>query len=278
MERNVMEPTNDQIIQLKQIELNMFKAFIDVCEKLELKYYVIGGTLLGAIRHQGFIPWDDDIDVGMPRSDYEIFLEKGQAILEDDMFIQTIHTDEKYLMCFAKIRKHNTTFIESSVGHLDINHGVYIDIFPLDYYPNEKQLKKFKKQELWCKKRIACEFKLSKNNTLKKRIEKFILRMLFPSVKAVTHKRDYLYKSLPQNKYIANYGGAWGEKEVVPAVWFGEGVDVSFEGISVKAPREYDKYLTQLYGNYMEFPPIEKRVSHHYVDVIDLEKSYLNYR
>ena len=84
-----MELTPEKTTKLKEIELEIFKEFISVCQQLNLKYYIIAGTLIGAIRHKGFIPWDDDIDVAMPREDYEIFISKGQALLPDNLFIQT---------------------------------------------------------------------------------------------------------------------------------------------------------------------------------------------
>ena len=128
--------------RLKEIELAIFRAFIDVCDKLNLKYYLLAGTLLGAVRHQGFIPWDDDIDVGMPREDYEIFVEKGQALLPKEYFIQTFKTDPDYAANFAKIRNCGTTFLETSVRNCNINHGVFIDVFPLHVYSADKTAQK----------------------------------------------------------------------------------------------------------------------------------------
>lgn len=145
-----MEPTKEQLEQLKSIELEMLKAFIKACDMLNVKYFLLGGTLLGAVRHKGFIPWDDDIDVGMLREDYEIFIAKGASYLPDNLFIQNVYSDENYTMCFSKIRNNNTTFIESTVSHLKMNHGVFIDIFPLDYYPDEAK----KQRELDFKKKI----------------------------------------------------------------------------------------------------------------------------
>ena len=89
--------------------------------------------------------------------------------------------------------------------------------------------------------------------------------------------RDSLYKSVPSGKYTVSHGGAWGKKEIVPVDWYGEGTEVTFEGMKVMAPVQYDRWLTQVYGDYMQLPPVEKRVGHHYVDVIDLERSYKEY-
>ncbi len=272
-----MEVTSEQLEQLKAIELDMLRWFIAVCEKLNLKYYLLGGTLLGAVRHHGFIPWDDDIDVGMPRKDYERFIKEGQALLPENLFIQCLDTEPNYLMCFAKIRNSNTTFVESSISHLKINHGVFIDVFPLDYYPEERnKQRRVDFQKFVYDFRISYCFNLSRCSR-KRGIARFllqILRLIYPSVGKVIQKRDALYKSVPVSNYIVNYGGAWGKKEIVPADWYGQGVKGDFEGLSVTLPTCYDKWLTQVYGDYMTPPPVDKRVGHHYVDAIDLNRSY----
>ena len=129
--------------KLKEIQLKMLKEFINICNKLDLKYYVIGGTALGTIRHNGFIPWDDDIDVGMPRHDYEKFILMGQSLLSQGYFIQTHISDPLYPNNFAKIRDSSTTFIEQVVKDIDMHHGVYLDVFPLDGVAPSKLKKLF---------------------------------------------------------------------------------------------------------------------------------------
>ena len=273
-----MIPTSEQLAELKQTEIEMLRAFVEVCEKLHLRYYLLGGTLLGAVRHKGFIPWDDDIDVGMPRKDYEIFLEKGQALLPSHLFIQHLGTEPAYTMCFAKMRNCNTTFVESSLAHFPINHGVYIDIFPLDFYPEDfKEQERFFFKKTWYARRVGCEYNVADNRTCKGKIRKLILYVLFPSLKRVINKREALYRSIPESALLANLGGAWGQKEIVPAHWYGSGVTVEFEGMQVCAPAEWHNWLTQVYGNYMQLPPVEKRVGHHYVDMIDLQAPYTQY-
>ena len=106
---------NSLLQELKRVELDILARFIQVCQQLDLRYYILQGTLLGAVRHQGFIPWDDDIDVGMPRADYEIFLREGQKLLGEPYFVQTFLTDPPFTANFAKIRNSNTTFVETSL-------------------------------------------------------------------------------------------------------------------------------------------------------------------
>ena len=117
---------------LQQKELELLTLFIQICSQLELRYYLVCGTALGAVKYGGFIPWDDDVDVSMPREDYEVFLQKAPALLPEHVFLQNYRTDPAFPQIFSKLRNSNTTYIEKSAGKLPINHGIYIDIFPLD--------------------------------------------------------------------------------------------------------------------------------------------------
>ena len=270
--------------RLKDVELAILKAFIKCCETLGIKYYLLGGSMLGAVRHKGFIPWDDDIDVGMPRHDYECFLSKGQSLLPDYYFIQTKDTDHNVLLNYSKIRDSRTTFIETSVKNHNINHGVYIDVFPLDYYPeDDKEQKRFNRKRRILGWRIRNEFSLSKENKgtivqeLYRKLAWQILKIKYPTEREAIEEREQLYKSIQRSRLVANYSGAWGKKEIVPEEWYGEGIITEFENVSVRIPTEYDKWLTQVYGNYMELPPPGKRVSHHYTEIVDLDKSYIEY-
>ena len=267
--------TQDDLQQLKQVELNAFKAFIDVCEQLNLRYYLLGGTLLGAVRHKGFIPWDDDIDVGMPRADYEIFLEKAQKLLPEKYFVQSMHTEKDFFYNYAKIRDVETTYLESSVAHLRICHGVFIDIFPLDWYPAETEIKSFFKKKTNLTRRIENVFGGVYKRAWWKKILCFLLTPV--STREALERREQLYLSATDKRKTANYSGAWGDKEIVPTEWYGEGRILEFEGLSVRAPKEYEKWLTQVYGDYMKLPPEEKRVGHHYVDAFDLNAPYTKY-
>lgn len=268
--------------KLKQCQLYMLKDYIRVCRHLGLSYYVVGGTLLGAVRHQGFIPWDDDIDVAMPRADYECFLEKGQALLCDGYFLQTFRTDPEFPANFAKIRDNGTTFIERSVSGKEIHHGVYIDLFPLDYYPDGLLARgKLELCRFFMKMRISKEFVHPEGEPALKMVIRKILeqvgRVLYPDWARTMEKREELYKSASKGRCICNYSGAWGRKEIWPAEWISESCELVFEGVTVSAPGEYHKMLKHFYGDYMTLPPPERRVSHHETTVIDLERPYTAY-
>jgi len=272
-----MELDAKQIAELKEAELEIFRAFLTVCEKLQLRYYVLGGTLLGAVRHQGFIPWDDDIDIGMPRADYEVFVAEGQKYLPEHLFIQTHRTDPAYPNNFAKIRNSNTAFIESAVKDIPINHGVFVDVFPLDRCEEKKKRKRFEALNTLYGLRLYLVFSLERPRRLRTTLFNTALKILFPSGRRVVEKRERLYTSMPAGPLMANFSGAWGEKEIMPAQWYAEPKVLSFEGLEVNAPAEYEKWLTHVYGDYRKLPPVEKQVTHHYTEVIDLEKSYKYY-
>lgn len=273
-----MELTSEQQIQIKQISLELFKCFIKICEELNLNYYVLGGTLLGAVRHNGFIPWDDDIDVGMPRADYNIFMEKAQLFLPEYYFLQNYITDVEYTLGYAKIRDSRTAYIESLYSNQKINHGVFIDVFPLDYYPDSKfERFIFDKKLVVYDKRVRDTLNIEHSVSLRAEIFSKIALILLPDLHKVCAKRDKLMSSVKSSGTLANIYGAWRKKEYVPSEWFGDGTKLEFEGISVTGPKYYDKWLTQVYGDYMTLPPVEKRTTHHNVDIVDLDNSYKIY-
>lgn len=271
-----MELTADELFGLKQVELDILKIFIKTCEQLHLRYYLIGGTLIGAIRHKGFIPWDDDIDVIMPRKDYYVFIEKGQKYLPKHLFIQTHVSDPEYQCCFAKVRNSRTTFVENSLQSRHINHGIYIDIFPLDYYPDNVMAKR-----LTNTKDLLLSASISRLNdskpSRKMRIIQVIASCIYPSAIKAVDKRERFLKNQKSSSLVRNYCGAWGLSEIWRAEWFEAGVKVDFEGIEAMAPSNYDAVLRKVYGDYMKLPPAEKQISHHFCKYFDLEQSYKKY-
>ena len=269
-----MELDRKQTEELQKVELEIFKEFLKVCEKLDLKYYLLGGTLLGAVRHNGFIPWDDDIDIGMPRADYEKFICEAQKHLPAYMFVQTYKTDPEYHQVFAKIRNSKTTYLESSIKNSNMNHGIFIDVFPLDIHSDKKNIF-LKVKKVLADVRIGCVFDGAVSTKLK--IVQMLAKVIFPDIEKAKQTKEKIHKYCKNGNKIANYSGMWGEKEIVPAEWYGDWANLTFEGIAVKGPSEYDKWLTQVYGDYMKMPPVEKRITHHKTEVIDTRKSYLEY-
>lgn len=266
--------------KIQNIELNMLITIDSICKTNGINYFIVGGTLLGAVRHKGFIPWDDDIDIGMLREDYDKFIRSAQSFLPSHLFLQTMYTDSNAPYNFAKIRNSDTTFIETSTKDLMINHGIYIDIFPFDYYPENRFISwKNNKKITIINHKINTAFYSDTNTkyTIVGKIANIVSSICYKDVKQALIARDQVFRSVPNSKLITNYCGAWGNREIVPAKWLSQYIDLEFEGHYFKAPIEYDKYLRNIYGNYMELPPLEKRVGHHYAEVIDTEKPYTFY-
>ena len=269
--------------RLKACELDMLKAFIAVCDRLSLKYFLVEGTLLGAVRHEGFIPWDDDIDVAMPRVDYERFLQEAPKYLPSHYFVQSIYSEPEYYLRFAKLRDSRTTFIEAALKRKMVNHGVYIDIFPLDYLHDNHYRRFLNKIGLF-----ACDLRIMKllsfqntKTSVIKRILKKILSVYaaykYPKLEQALRAREILSAASNSGKWVTNYGSVYGRKEIMPEAWYGAGVLLNFEGLSARVPIQYDKWLKQIYGDYMQLPPPEQQVAHHHAEVIDLDKPYTEY-
>ncbi len=271
---------NTALDKLKAVELDMLKCFIDICDKLALNYFVVGGTLLGAVRHKGFIPWDDDIDVGMLRKDYDVFLREAPKYLPNYYSLQCNKYDKEYPYNFAKIRDSRTTFIESCLKNKNINHGVFIDIFPYDFYPEkklQKRLLKLKYRALTL--RIVSDFMPIESSTksIKDSLYLPISKVLFPDVRKAVVLKEKVMTSIKESKLVINFCGAWGDREIAQIDWVKDICKLPFEDIEVSAPIDYDSLLKHVYGNYHQLPPVEKQVTHHYTEVIDLDNPYTTY-
>lgn len=260
--------------------LELLKVFISVTKELNLRYYLVCGSALGAAKYKGFIPWDDDIDVGMPREDYDVFLQKAQQLLPEHLFLQNYKTDKRFPHVFSKLRNSNTTLIEKSIAHLNMNHGIYMDIFPIDGYPNDDLAVKklYRKKKALCRKHYCA---LKSNDNWKVIVRNFAYRCLG------YHKRTHIalakmeelitrYPTYNSEKWC-NYGNWQGVLEYAPKWHYGQGTQAEFEGVKVIIPEKYDEYLTQKYGDWRKDPPKNKQKSHHNIKVLDTKKSYIEY-
>lgn len=258
---------------LHEVDLEIVKEVVNICNQNGLMYYMLGGTMLGAIRHKGFIPWDDDIDLGMPRTDYEKFLRIAPKRLSKTLNMINYKTDKNYHYYITRIQNLETKVVETRYE----NEGEYtyasIDIFPLDGTPNNRFLRK-----IYCMRLMAHRAMMSlhyKNGIDPDRkrgfVEKLILGILklFPTdvmFNAYNQKEiiDKLLKkyNMQSSVVTGNLMGAYRMRELVPTIWFGNDAFYTFEGIKMRGILEYDKYLTHLYGDYMQLPPIESRKKH----------------
>lgn len=267
--------------ELQQIEFDMFKVFVDICNKLNIKYFLVCGSCLGAVKYGGFIPWDDDLDVALVREDYEIFCKKALDYLPNHIILQNYQTNSSVSYLFSKLRNIKTTFIEKSVAQIPIEHGIYIDIFPLDGYPVfKRKIKKLERKKRVITSLISCVYAGS-ITSLKGKFNYKIKRMLG------FHKNTYVlvdtltkelssYQTNNSNLWC-NHGNWQGKLEYALKEQYGNGTWVTFEGLKVRIPEKYDEYLTQKYGDWRADLSEDQKVGHHYAEVIDLTRPYTDY-
>ena len=276
--------------ELQQVEFDLLKEFIRVCEKHSLTYYLIGGSALGAVRHKGFIPGDDDIDVGMPREDYDKLMSLHDEF-KHPYFLQNFRTDRKYPLNFAKLRNSETTKIEKWFYLQYKNDGVWIDIFPLDGMERKKvrPAKHYARKVKWNWFNVkACYFWCARRKPQKGRFFKDIgidilaFIFMFLNIGKYTNKLvDRRAKKIPFSKetlLVGNLFGTNATREAMPYEVFSTPSKGIFEGLKVNLPHDSDKYLTLLYGDYMKLPPENERVMHHEDMGEDIHMSYIEYR
>lgn len=264
---------------LQKIELEMLLEVDRICKKFNIRYFLIAGTLLGAIRHKGFIPWDDDIDIVMPLKDYIRFCKVVEKELCNEYFFQNFKTDTIALW-FAKIRKNNTTAIQINHKNRKHHQGIWIDIFPLIGVKNDEQwLVKINKKAKQTKKVLTKKIGLMEdtegrivykiaNKLISYKICKIVFWKLFKYLFKDPEKYTYCYYLWASSKIKARF----------PTEIFSETCDVEFEGHMFPAPKEWDKYLTIEYGDYMTPPPPEKRNGgSHTIAIVDVNKNYTEY-
>jgi len=260
--------------EIQNILFEMMIQFHEICKKHNLTYYMVGGTLLGAIRHQGFIPWDDDFDVALPRRDYDRLISIPDSELPENIKILSMEKTNNYPYNFVKIVNKNTTIVED-IGGKGYVMGVYIDVFPLDGAGN--CIDQAKKQVTIAKLLRICVlicYAKRKSDKLWKNIIKYIIWSIGLKKWQRLLERTIRKKMFETSSYVSNFLGAWMEKEIMPREFFGTPTLYKFRERWFFGPEKYDKYLKQLYGDYMKLPPLEKQKSHHKFSYINLYLPY----
>ena len=266
-------------IQKKLLDILIW--FDSFTRKHNLKYYALGGTMLGAYRHRGFIPWDDDIDVGMPREDYEKFVELMKTSEQDRFVLETPYsTDKKYLYSVSKLFDTNTTVIEKTRQKLV--RGLWLDILVLDGMGRSKE-----EATEFIKKITRLNYLLVTRRAIVRKQRSFLKNcaILFSRLvpdfifrpKKIQHKIEELRKIYSWNDSL--YGGntiGYAEKEIIPITVWGKPTEYDFEGISIYGVEKPDEYLTSLFGDWRKLPPENKRYSGHDFLKIEFEKPYIS--
>ncbi|WP_415945839.1 LicD family protein [Selenomonas montiformis] len=268
--------------EIKKIQIDMLEEVKTFCEMHGLNYYLSGGTLLGAVRHKGYIPWDDDIDLMMPRKDYEWFL----IHYRNEMYsVHTVELGEERPLAMM-FMKNNTKLTDLSGSPYDVAEHLYIDIFPIDNLSNNKVIRNFlclvKELLIYCYDGALLEYKSTMRYNDRsaglfswKRRVRNIVKYIFITFFRHTSSGFWGRLAHQLSKFYAHRDTKWkgvmitqahhnhGLGELLPAKFFEDKVLLEFESKLYSAPVGYEKYLSSLFGNYMQLPPEEKRISHH---------------
>ncbi len=258
---------------LHKVDMDIVKEVVRICDAHGFKYYMLGGTMLGAIRHKGFIPWDDDIDLGMPRDDYEAFLEIAEKELPDYFRVVNYRNDPNYQYYITRVQDTQTRVVEERIGNDSKYTCASIDIFPIDGTPNNPLARKiYFFRVLYHRALMSLCYKDSIDRKRKRsKKEKLLLWVMehLPVEKLTTPykqkcKIDKLLRSqkVEGSSYIGNIMGAYRTREIVPADYYGEGAYYPFEDMELRGMAKAEEYLTFTYGDYMKLPPEDQRKTH----------------
>lgn len=267
----------ENIRKLQLILLSILKEFIKICDENNLRYYAIAGTALGAVRHNGFIPWDDDIDVSMPREDYEKFYkivsESGSSTYE----LETVYTHENHDIPAMKFVDKRVVMTLKRKKIVESNCNAYIDIFPLDGLPSGRIARFFTVRRFLINRKLFYVSNFDRtadySDKTKPIFNRAVMWIIYNlNLQKFFNKRkralagDKLLKkhSFSTAKYCSpELWGHYRAKAVFPVEWIGDGALMPFEDIMIMVPVNYEQYLSQLIGNdYMVLPPVEKRLTH----------------
>ena len=268
--------------KLWAIQIDLMNKLFDVCKRHNLRVYVFSGTLLGAARHKGFIPWDDDIDVAMPREDYEKLWDYRDQFLYPYVLQYPCH-DNEYFYSFAKLRNSNTTQASKSFLHRNFNMGVMVDIFPLDFWDSKS------KEGFDCYRRIN-DLNIDNSNYMRigypnpsvemqARIAQWSGRLPEENIKEIDEIAKRFANSNIADSYATITTTIYSyEKVCFEREWFSSVVELPFEGWMVPAPIGYKNILERAYGDWKSFPPMEQRGVWHMGLICDTDKPYSFYK
>lgn len=262
--------------QIKNIEMGILDVIHRICVENGLKYSLAYGSLLGAVRHQGFIPWDDDIDIYMPRDDYKQFIEILSNNPVEGYVLLKLEKDNDYINNFAKLKKDNTTFLQPGEEEYKYHKGIFVDIFPCDLRADSSWNQKMQKVDMMFKNLYARQYVPQESNILVRLVCKLLL-VIVP--RRLHHKLSFGFEKRLIRK--GNTGSGYFDTSTVqtmsyilPQDIFEELELIPFEDRLYYATKKRKEVLTVVYGNYMELPPKVERVWKHSPILIDFKHNY----
>ena len=263
--------------KLHQVQLQILADFIKVCDKYDLPYFVVYGTAIGAVRHHGFIPWDDDIDVAMLREDYDEFCKVFQKELGKEYNLLTPEIDGRYACTVTHIQRKGTKFISEASQDLKCDLGIFMDIFPLDYVAKDRKaaLKQARNSNVLGRLLFlsGTAYPVIPYKGGKGRIAAYVCWILHYILKLLRIKPQFLYRryvstvtkynnTFAKSEYVTSFEYAGGLKDRVKRKELFPLQKVAFEGMEVNIPANNHEFLTKVYGDYMKIPPKEEQVNH----------------
>ena len=267
----VYELTKEELRQVQMIELELLCEVDRICKKCNIRYTVIAGTLLGAVRHKGFIPWDDDADVALLRPEYEKFREACKTELDKSRFYFQDHRNTKgYRWGYGKLRRKGTCFLRENQELMPYKQGVFIDVFPLDAVSNSYPIRVIQNFQCFViRKMLWSEVgRFSEKNFLIRKIYAILSRV---PIRSVFYHYAKMYKTLNGKDYSRLNEAVWVRILMYPTPnnsygylkkWYNNNMDYLFEGKTLIGIADSDEYLTFKFGDYMKLPPVEKRKIH----------------
>ena len=266
------ELTPEQFRKMQLTELDMLVEFDRVCRRHNIDYVLFGGSLLGAVRHKGFIPWDDDADIGMLREDYDRFKQYRNEMNPQICYFQDNDTDPEYRWGYGKLRRTGTKYVRVGQEHLKCKTGIFVDVFPLDDIPQFLPAQILQDWRCFCLRKILWSEVAKKNMSGFWRIwfsllSKIPISLVFKGFRKYIRKSSNTSKNRVRCLSFPATGTLYkknplSERFGMPKSWFTDRTEYTFEGKKLYGSKDYDTVLRYIYGDYMQLPPENKREQH----------------
>lgn len=266
------ELTKEEFRKMQLVELDMLVEFDKVCRKNNINYVIFGGTMLGAVRHKGYIPWDDDADIAMLREDYEKFKLHMNELNFDICYFQDHTTDPYYRWGYGKLRRTGTKYVRVGQEHLKSKNGIFIDVFPMDDIPKFTFFQIIQDFKCFCLRKILwSEVAKKSSKGLAKKFYEFISKIptekVYKRVEKMTKKSSNKSSNRVRTLLFPATGKLYKKNPIkerygMPKEWFLNRDKYNFEGKELYGTKDYDSILKYIYGDYMTLPPENKRDPH----------------